>query len=96
MLITHLLCAIGTITTAYALPKSARSDYAVKERHIVPRAWTRVGDASKSDMVHLQIGLKQQNEGVVEEHLLQVRSQLQAQSTGCSSQLALLYCNRWP
>ncbi|UJO13809.1 Tripeptidyl-peptidase SED2 [Fulvia fulva] len=72
MLVTHLLCAIGTITTAYALPQNVRSDYAVKERHNVPKAWTKVGEASKSDMVHLQIGLKQQNEGVVEEHLLQV------------------------
>ncbi|EME47149.1 hypothetical protein DOTSEDRAFT_69191 [Dothistroma septosporum NZE10] len=72
MLVSHLLCAIGTISTAYALPKNVRSGYAVKERHNVPRAWARVGDASKSDMVHLQIGLKQQNEGVVEEHLMQV------------------------
>jgi len=67
-----LLCAIGTISAVHALPKSTRSSYAVKERHIVPRDWKRIGGARKSDTIHLQIGLKQQNEGVVEKHLLEV------------------------
>jgi tripeptidyl-peptidase-1 len=44
----------------------------VKERHNVPRAWTKVGKASRSEHIHLAIGLKQRNEGVVEQHLLEV------------------------
>ena len=72
MLFTSIICAFGTISAASALPRSSRSNYAVKEFHPVPRGWTRVGGAGKSDRVHLSIGLKQQNQGVVEEHLLQV------------------------
>lgn len=72
MLFTSIVCAFGTISAAYALPKSPRSSYAVKEYHPVPRGWTRVGEAGKSDRVHLTIGLKQQNQGAIEEHLLQV------------------------
>ncbi|USW55666.1 Putative peptidase S53, activation domain, peptidase S8, subtilisin, Ser-active, Sedolisin [Septoria linicola] len=72
MLLSRIVCAFGTISTAYALPRSSRSSYAVKERHNVPRGWTRVGEAGRADRIHLSIGLKQQNEGVVEEHLLQV------------------------
>lgn len=73
MFISGLLCAIGTITTVvHALPKSTRSNYAVKETHHVPKKWQRVGEAAKSDLIHLQIGLKQQNEGAVEKHLLEV------------------------
>ncbi|CAK3804726.1 tripeptidyl-peptidase 1 precursor [Lecanosticta acicola] len=68
---TGLLCALGTLTAVHALPR-ARSNYAVKERHHVPRTWSRVGEASKSDMIHLQIGLKQQNEGEIERHLVEV------------------------
>lgn len=72
MLFTSIVCAFGTASAVYALPRSSRSNYAVKEFHPVPRGWTRVGEAGKYDRVHLSIGLKQQNQGVVEEHLLQV------------------------
>ena len=74
MLFTKLcssLYAIG-VSGALALPSPARSAYAVKERHIVPRDWVEVGPASKSENVHLQIGLKQRNEGIVESHLLEI------------------------
>lgn len=66
------LCAIAAV---YALPASVPhpySDYTVKERHIVPRGWVEVGPASKSHGIHLQIGLKQRNEGVIEQHLLEI------------------------
>ena len=66
------LCAIGTTTQALVLPANSRSEYAVKERHAVPIDYTNTGPASKSDNVHLQIGLKQQNEGVIESHLLEI------------------------
>lgn len=72
MFVTSILCAIGTISAVSALPSTLRSSYAVKERHNVPRAWTRLGEASKSDRIHLSIGLRQSNEGLVEKHLLEV------------------------
>lgn len=72
MFVSNLLLAIGSIAAVQALPKSTRSNYAIKERHIVPRSWTRLGEASKSETIHLQIGLKQQNEGQIEEHLLEI------------------------
>ncbi|KXT00433.1 hypothetical protein AC578_1921 [Pseudocercospora eumusae] len=65
---------IGAISAVNALPKTGaiRSPYSVKERHIVPREWTKIGNADGSQSIHLAIGLKQQNQGVIEEHLLQV------------------------
>ncbi|EME85089.1 uncharacterized protein MYCFIDRAFT_60025 [Pseudocercospora fijiensis CIRAD86] len=72
MFLTSLVYAIGTISAVHALPKTVRSPYSVKERHNVPREWTKISHTDKSQTIHLAIGLKQQNEGVVEEHLLQV------------------------
>ena len=63
------LCAIG-IAGSSALPH-VRSDYAVKEYHPVPWAWEEVGPAPKEETIHLQIGLKQSNDGLVEKHLLE-------------------------
>ena len=73
MLFRELCLAVAGVSTAYAFPSSIkRTEYAVKERHTVPRDWTEVGPAAKSDIIHLQIGLKQQNEGVVEQHLVEI------------------------
>lgn len=55
-----------------ASPVTPRSSYAVKERHAPPRAWANVGPASGTEHVNLKIGLKQSNEGTIEQHLLQV------------------------
>lgn len=38
----------------------------------MPKGWTKVGPAPKLAVINLQIGLKQANEGVIEQHLLQV------------------------
>ncbi len=68
-----LTLLVGAFSGAYALPSlSSRSNYAVKERHAAPRDWTIVGPSSKSDTIHMQIGLKQQNEGVIEKHLMEI------------------------
>lgn len=72
MLFTRLSLGLCAIAGASALPSSLRSTYAVKERHIVPRGWTERGPADKAETIHLQIGVKQQNEGVVEQHLIEV------------------------
>lgn len=67
-----LTLLVGAFTGAYALPSLSRSNYAVKERHAAPRDWTIIGPSSKSDTIHMQIGLKQQNEGVIEKHLMEI------------------------
>ncbi|KAK4545880.1 hypothetical protein LTR36_002444 [Oleoguttula mirabilis] len=66
------LYALGAFLGANALPSPLGSTYTLKERHAVPRAWTAVGPASKSETINLQIGLKQRNEGLVERHLVEV------------------------
>lgn len=66
---TASLCAIG-IAGSSALPY-LRSDYAVKETHPVPWSWSEVGPSPKDETIHLQIGLKQSNENLVEKHLLE-------------------------
>ena len=72
MYFSQLCLAIGTVAGTYALPPTLRPSYAVKERHAVPLDWTEVGPAAKKDTIHLQIGVKQRNEGVVEQHLIEV------------------------
>lgn len=64
--------AIGAVYSCYGSPVASRSGYAVAEHHPVPKGWTKVGPAPKSALIKLQIGLKQGNEGVIEQHLLQV------------------------
>ncbi|KAK3691244.1 hypothetical protein LTR37_018776 [Vermiconidia calcicola] len=64
------LAAVGISVTS-ALP-SPRSTYVVKERHPVPPSWVEIGPASKDVIIDLQIGLKQRNEGVIEQHLLEI------------------------
>ena len=70
--IVYSLNAIGAIYGSYASPVSPRSSYAIKEYHTVPKHWSKVGPARKSDVITLQFGLKQGNEGVIEQHLLKV------------------------
>ena len=65
------LLAVG-ISGVYALPSPARATYGLKERHDPPVSWIEVGHPSKDEVIHLQIGLKQQNEGVIESHLLEI------------------------
>jgi tripeptidyl-peptidase-1 len=67
-----VLHAIGALYSCYGSPVASRSSYAVAENHPVPNGWTKVGPAPKSTVIKLQIGLKQGNEGVIEQHLLQV------------------------
>lgn len=64
------LFAIG-ITGASALPTSGQN-YRLKERHLPPVQWLEVGKPHKDEVIHMQIGLRQQNEGVIESHLLEI------------------------
>lgn len=72
MLFSGLSVAILTLGHAHAVPTSSRSTYAVKERHIKPTAWTNTGPAPALEKIHLQIGLRQQNKGAIEQHLLEI------------------------
>ncbi|KAE8440969.1 hypothetical protein EG329_006158 [Mollisiaceae sp. DMI_Dod_QoI] len=68
VLMTFLACA-GTVSGS---PSQRRANYAVKERHHVPRSWTRVGPAPSQHQIQLQIGVKQGNFDELERHLYEV------------------------
>ncbi|KAH9214734.1 tripeptidyl peptidase-like protein [Leptodontidium sp. 2 PMI_412] len=53
----------------YLLPRSL---YTLKERHHVPRSWSRVGPAPAQHMIQLQIGLKQGQFSELERQLYEV------------------------
>jgi tripeptidyl-peptidase-1 len=75
MHISQLVSSLQVVAVLYgcnASPVIPHSSYAVKERHAVPRDWVEIGSAPEKEVISLQIGLKQSNEGVVEQHLLQV------------------------
>lgn len=55
-----------------AAPTTHSRSYAVKERHAVPRGWTTVSRASDSQSINLQIGLKQRNQDILEQHVVEV------------------------
>jgi tripeptidyl-peptidase-1 len=59
-------CAVGAVAAPSWL------EYAVKESHKIPPSWIEVGDAPKQHILHLQIGLKQSNEDILENHLLEI------------------------
>lgn len=71
MLITRsvLVGLIASVNTAIGSPVQARSSYAVKDTHSVPRKWSEVGPAPSTHVIHLQIGLKQSQFGELERHL---------------------------
>lgn len=74
MCLAKLCVGLGAIVLGVtALPSdSSSTNYAVKERHHVPKSWTSLGPADKSDIINLQIGLKQSNKGAIEQHLLEI------------------------
>ncbi len=65
------LVALSTGTAAAPTLRSS-SPYAVKERHAVPPSWSVVGEAAKSHMLNLQIGLKQSNRDILEQQVIEV------------------------
>ena len=75
--VSHLLpvlLAVG-VNNALASPVShARSEYAVKETHFVPRGWERVGEAPATQSVTLQLALKQSQFDELERNLYEGRA----------------------
>ncbi|KAK1909189.1 hypothetical protein P3342_011267 [Pyrenophora teres f. teres] len=66
-----VLVAIAA-SDALASPVKARSPYAVKETHYVPREWQRLGRAHGAKTIQLQIGLKQGRFEELDRHLQEV------------------------
>lgn len=66
---TALLSIAAAAQAALATPIRARSPYAVKETHYVPRQWSKRGRAPESHVLHLHIGLKQSQFDELERHL---------------------------
>lgn len=73
---TALLSAAAAAQAALATPIRARTPYAVKESHYVPRQWSNTGPAPESHVIHLHIGLKQSQFDELERHLYEGASPL--------------------
>lgn len=71
---TFALALATLLSDVIAAPTAAGASqsYAVKERHAVPRGWTVVSRASGSQMINLQIGLRQRNQEILEKHVVEV------------------------
>lgn len=54
---------------ALGKPVKARSEYAVKESHFVPRGWTLTGIPSPTHVLRLSIAVKQGQFDELERHL---------------------------
>jgi len=68
------LLSLGVILLgdATAVPKWGKDVYAVKERHTVPRGWTRVASVPDSHLIHLRIGLRPQNLDHLQQNAMKV------------------------
>lgn len=66
VILLHICLFTRTILADHS---RGRSTYAVKERHHVPRKWTRVGPAPAWHTIQIQIGLKQSRFDELERHL---------------------------
>lgn len=63
-----VLITFATLSAAFGNRFSSRS-YAVKERHVVPKQWTRIGRAPANTILELRIALKQSKFDELERHL---------------------------
>jgi tripeptidyl-peptidase-1 len=63
------LSAAVAAQTILGTPIRARTEYSVKETYPIPRGWSPAGRAPGNHMLHLQIGLKQENFDELERHL---------------------------
>jgi tripeptidyl-peptidase-1 len=63
-----VLITFSTLSTVFGSRLSSRP-YAVKERHVVPQKWTRLGRAPADTILELRIALKQSRFDELERHL---------------------------
>ncbi|KAF2426239.1 subtilisin-like protein [Tothia fuscella] len=74
------MVAVGAVLTTVFLYFTAiaarsthsRSPYAIREKHVVPKAWQRIGPAPADAVIDLRIALKQSRFDELEAHLFQV------------------------
>lgn len=72
-MLTHFysvpLALLAASTTILSSPLQSRTDYAVKDTHVVPKKWSKIGPAPGHALLHLHIGLKQSQFAELERHL---------------------------
>jgi tripeptidyl-peptidase-1 len=73
LIISIIIIVYFDVVSGFQL--KSRTPYAVKDRHNVPRQWSRVGQAPALHIIELQIGLKQGNFDELERHLYEGRTQ---------------------
>jgi len=66
------IVVLGYLAGVLAAPASHIKQYAIKERHAVPKGWTPVSRPDAHHSITLQIGLKQQNQDKLEQHVMEV------------------------
>lgn len=66
---TAIVTALAAAQAVVGSPVKARSPYAVKETHNVPRKWTKIGIPAPEHMVNLKIGLKNKRFNELERRL---------------------------
>jgi len=67
------LVLLGHLTGVLAIPAASQvKNYAIKERHAMPRGWTKISRPEGHHSIDLQIGLKQQNQDKLEQHVMEV------------------------
>lgn len=90
MLGATLLLVAVTAQVVLGTPIQSRTAYAVKGAHPVPRQWKRVARAPKSQMIRLQIGVKQGQFDELERHLYEGMYLILAfASSVCSNECAV-------
>lgn len=67
-----LLTFVSSLSGVLAVPSAQTKHYAVRERHVVPDGWTAIARPEAHHPITLRIGLKRQNEHVLEQHALEV------------------------
>ena len=71
MLFTEAWAIALTAVTAVSASRVKRSDFGVKDVHVTPKHWTKLGRAPKEQLLNLNIGLKQGNFAELERHLFE-------------------------
>lgn len=80
MLVFSKMVAFGPVLLAFATlstgSRLSSRPYAVKERHVVPKHWTRLGRAPAGTVLELRIALKQSNFDELEKNLYEGKCRL--------------------
>lgn len=67
--LASLVTALAATQVVVGSPVKARTLYAVKETHNVPRKWTKIGIPAPDHSINLKIGLKNKKFHELERHL---------------------------